>query len=70
MLTVGVGIALLALVGGLLVLLRRPGRPPSPDDRDQDVLDEAEREVQDLPSGTSPDDADEQLGDWGPGAPP
>jgi hypothetical protein len=67
-LTVGL-IALLALIGGLLVLLRRPAHPPEPDDRDQDALQEAEREVRDLGAMTSPEDADDELTDWGPGAP-
>lgn len=62
-------IALLALVGGLLVLLRRPRRRAAPADRDDDVLGEAEREVRDLDAMTSPDDADDELTDWGPGAP-
>ena len=70
MLTVGLGIALLALIGGLLVLLRRPARTREPDDRDQDVLDAAEREVRDLGALKSPEDADDELTDWGPGAPP
>lgn len=42
-----------------------PGEP----DIDFDELSEAEREVRDLDHSVTPDDADEQLRDWGPGAP-
>lgn len=65
---IGLGIALLALIGGLLVLLR-PARSSKPRDRDDAVLEEAEREVRDLKATTTPDEADDQLEDWGPGAP-
>jgi hypothetical protein len=65
---IGLGIALLALIGGLLVLLR-PARSSKPGDRDDAVLEEAEREVRDLNATTTPDEADDQLEDWGPGAP-
>ncbi len=41
-----------------------------PDDIDEDVLDQAEREVSELDSTTSPEEADDHLPDWGPGAPP
>jgi len=67
MMTVGLGLAVLALIGGLLVLLRRPAHTPEPDDRDQDVLEAAEREVRDLGALKSPEDADDELQDWGPG---
>jgi hypothetical protein len=63
------GIGALALIGGMLVLLRRPERSGSPDDRDEETLEEAEREVRDLGAMTSPDEADDELTDWGPGAP-
>jgi hypothetical protein len=43
MMTLGLGLAALALIGGLLVLLRRPAPTRDPDDRDQDVLEAAER---------------------------
>jgi hypothetical protein len=68
MLTVGL-IGLLALVGGLLVLLRRPAHTSRPADRDETELEQAEREVRDLGTFTSPDDADDQIEDWGPGTP-
>jgi hypothetical protein len=67
MMTVGL-VAVLALVGGLLVLLRRPAHTREPDDRDPDVLAEAEREVRDLGALKSPEDADDEPQDWGPGA--
>jgi hypothetical protein len=69
MVTLWLGMTLLALVGGLLVLLRRPSRPREPDDRDQNMLDEAEREVRDLGATATPEDADDELQDWGPGTP-
>jgi hypothetical protein len=69
MMTLGLGLAGLALIGGLLVLLRRPALTREPDDRDQDVLEAAEREVRDLGALKSPEDADDELQDWGPGAP-
>jgi hypothetical protein len=70
MMIVGLAIALLALAGGLLLLLRRPApRPRLPDDRDETELERAEREVRELGSGVTPDEADDQLDDWGPGSP-
>lgn len=65
---IGLGIVVLALAVGLLMLLR-PARRPERDDRDDAVLEEAEREVRDLGAMTTPDEADDQLEDWGPGAP-
>lgn len=57
---------LLVLVGGLVWLLRpRPGRIPA---EDPDLV-EAEEEVRELDAMTSPDEADDHLPDWGPGAP-
>jgi hypothetical protein len=51
-------------------IVRRPrGRARASDDVDDETLEAAEREVRDLHSMTSPDDADDQLPDWGPGAP-
>jgi len=38
-------------------------------DIDYDELDKAEREVKDLNADVRPDEADEEMRDWGPGAP-
>ena len=54
-------------------LLRPPTHRQAVDEQDltvdQDVLDEAEQEVQELDTFTTPEDADDELPDWGPGAP-
>jgi hypothetical protein len=66
------GITLLAVAGALVWLLRAPARrhrSQDPDARDDAVLREAEDEVRDLEALTPPEDADERLTDWGPGAP-
>lgn len=61
---------LLTAAAALAWLRRRPHtRDADPDARDPDVLAAAEREVRDLPSLRTPDDADDDLTDWGPGAP-
>ncbi len=39
------------------------------DEVDEETLEEAERELDDLDAMTSADEADEELPDWGPGAP-
>jgi hypothetical protein len=63
-------IGLLAVAGGLLWLISVPARrPPDPDARDRDVLEQAETEVRDLNAQARPEDADDALSDWGPGAP-
>jgi hypothetical protein len=62
-------IGLLALTGLALWLggrmLRRRG-PREAGDVDRDVLEDAEREARDQPTGQSPD-RDEDGDDWGPG---
>jgi len=52
-------------------LVRRAGgRGRTPDgDVDHEVLEAAEHEVRDLDAFTAPDDAEDELPDWGPGAP-
>lgn len=66
---------LLVLILSLLVwLLRGSGSPEPPepageDDADRALLGEAEEEVRDVDAFTTPDDAEEELPDWGPGAP-
>jgi hypothetical protein len=66
---------LVAMSALLAWILRAPrdlnDSPPDNrvDDIDYEQLREAEEEVQDLDTFTSPDDADEELRDWGPGTP-
>jgi len=62
-------IAVLATMAALLWLVKRRPAPTRRDDVDRDALDEAEREVRDLDVMTTPDEADDHLPDWGPGAP-
>jgi hypothetical protein len=61
----------LLLVAGIAVwLIRRSTRSPVGHDAiDREELEEAEREVRDLDAGVTPDEADDHLPDWGPGAP-
>ncbi len=68
---------LLALLGLLVFIVfgvgikpdRRTSGRESRADRDEAVLEEAEREMRELGAHSTPEDADEQLPDWGPGAP-
>lgn len=63
-----VGIGLIGLAVWRLV--RRSARPSKREPAiDHDVLEEAEREVRDLDSSVTPEDADDHLSDWGPGVP-
>jgi hypothetical protein len=72
---VAVSVIIIALSALLVWILRVPSTqvniPPETDesDIDYDALGAAESEVQDLDAFASPDDADEDLHDWGPGAP-
>ncbi len=68
-------ILLALLVAALIWFFRRPDQPvpEDPDTEDDDidfqVLDEAETEVRDVDAFTTPDEAEGELRDWGPGAP-
>jgi hypothetical protein len=64
---VGIGLAVLAVWRMVKPSTQTPPRPPA--DIDYEVLEEAEREVRDLDSSVTPDDADDHLTDWGPGVP-
>ena len=62
------------LLAALSWFLRRPTdhvneEPPPVEDIDYEVLGGAEAELQDLDIHTSPDEAEGELPDWGPGAP-
>ena len=64
------GVLVVVLAGVLAWLLLTPSRGTtrtSPD-ADGDTL-EAEQEVRDLDAFTGPEDADDELPDWGPGVP-
>ncbi len=62
--------AALAVAALVAWIVRRPRGPTrASDDVDREALEAAEREVRDLHAMTSPEDADDQLPDWGPGAP-
>jgi len=70
-------VLLVALAAGLVWFLtggRRPHRAEPRDvagdpDTDHEVLSEAEEEVRGVDAFTSPEDAEDDLPDWGPGAP-
>lgn len=60
----------LVLLAGVVWLARRPSTPETgADDRDPDVLADAEAEVRGLDAMASPEDAADHLPDWGPGVP-
>lgn len=62
-------ITLLALAGAVVWMLRKPRHGQADTaGRDAAALREAEEEVRDLDVSTSPEDADDELTDWGPGA--
>ena len=60
----------LLVLGGVVVWLARRNPPRAgPTEIDRDILDKAEREVRDVDAFATPDEAAEELPDWGPGAP-
>ena len=65
------GILVIVLAGVLAWLLLAPAKSggAQPDDIDAETLSAAEQEVRDLGVSTSPEDADDELPDWGPGVP-
>jgi len=70
-----VAITALALVGAMLWIVRARGdeRPTAGEERDEweeKELRDAEDEVRNLNTFATPEDADDQLPDWGPGAGP
>jgi len=64
-------LAALAVIGWLVRRGRRAARPRT--DRstpiDRELLEQAEEEVRGLGTFTTPEDAADELPDWGPGAP-
>jgi hypothetical protein len=73
---VWIGITLLAVVGGVVWIVRRRrdgGRGREKTGHDGSAWDDAElraaeEEVRDMNAFATPEDADDQLPDWGPGA--
>lgn len=61
------GVAMLGIIP--LVLLSRRVRAGGDPIEDPDELARAEREVRDLDAFASPEDAPQDLPDWGPGVP-
>ena len=59
----------LALAGAVLWLRARLDRDAHDPVDDPDELEAAEREVRDLDAFSTPDQAAEDLPDWGPGTP-
>ncbi len=67
-----IGVVIAVLAGVLLWLLVAPpskGRGPTTEARLDEETVAAEQEVRDLGALTTPEDADDELPDWGPGAP-
>lgn len=64
--SVGLGILLAVLLLALLWLFGGPRRDASAADDDTEA---AEDEVRDVDAFATPEDAEEELPDWGPGAP-
>jgi cytoskeletal protein RodZ len=62
-------IIIAALLGALVWLLMGARSNSGSPELENDETREAEDEVQDLDAFTSPDEAEEELPDWGPGAP-
>jgi hypothetical protein len=63
------GVLIVALAGVLLWLVLAPAKRQVGTPHLDDETLEAEREIQDLDAFTTPEDADDELPDWGPGAP-
>jgi len=63
------GVLIVALAGVLLWLVLAPAKRRAGTPHLDDETLEAEREIQELDAFTTPEDADDHLPDWGPGAP-
>jgi len=72
--TLGVVFLILLVAAVMVWLIGRPRASVRNDgiggaNVDREILEEAEDEVRDLDAFTSPEDADDDLPDWGPGVP-
>jgi hypothetical protein len=73
--SVALGVVILVLLAALAWLLARPAASGpedalgADDEIDRDTLEQAENEVRDLDAFTTPEEAEDELPDWGPGAP-
>lgn len=72
--TTGLVFVILLVVAALVWLVGRPRPAVSQEDAedadvDREILEETEDEVRDLDAFTSPEDAEDDLPDWGPGVP-
>jgi hypothetical protein len=72
--SIGLVVVLLVLAAALGWILFGPGgvrgaRAGRDESVDRDELEAAEEEVRDVNALASPEDAEEELPDWGPGAP-
>ncbi len=72
--TVGLVFLILLVAAVLAWLVGRPRGAVNGEDGeeanvDRQILEEAEDELRDLDAFASPDEADDHLPDWGPGAP-
>jgi hypothetical protein len=71
MTTLFLALLALAVLGWLVQRARRtPGPRTDPSEQiDRDVLEQAEEEVRGLGTFTTPETAEDELPDWGPGTP-
>ncbi|MEE8573573.1 MAG: hypothetical protein V3T20_09925 [Gemmatimonadota bacterium] len=72
--TVGLVFLILLVAAVLAWVVGRPRGAANGEDGeeanvDREILEEAEDELRDLDAFASPDEADDHLPDWGPGAP-
>jgi hypothetical protein len=63
------GVMIVVLTGVLVWLVWAPAKRRVAGSQPDDETLEAEREVQGLDASTTPEEADDELPDWGPGAP-